>query len=281
MTAPPPPTEDRYVISAQMELSSTDPARQLRALEQLLSLRATELGPAMQQAAQLVAEVLGAAKADVLLYDARARSLVALGTSDTPMGRAQHALGLDRLPLSEGGRAVRVYQTGEPYLCRRTEYDPAERPAIHRQLGVRSGMFAPFEVARERRGVVLACAARPGFFDEQDLLFLESVARWIGLVGQRAVGVEHLSYRAAEAGFRAAAEQLADALTPRQREVAALIATGKSNREIARDLVLVEGTVANHVEHILNRLGFRSRTQIAVWAAEHGLHRLATSVEDE
>jgi DNA-binding NarL/FixJ family response regulator len=60
-------------------------------------------------------------------------------------------------------------------------------------------------------------------------------------------------------------------LTPRQREVAALITEGLSNSEIALRLVLEPGTVANHVGNILSRLGFRSRTQIATWAlgAEH------------
>ena len=67
------------------------------------------------------------------------------------------------------------------------------------------------------------------------------------------------------------AEGGAGALTRRQREVAALIAAGNSNREIAEVLVLVEGTVANHVENIMNRLGFRSRTQIGVWAVRHGV----------
>ena len=55
--------------------------------------------------------------------------------------------------------------------------------------------------------------------------------------------------------------------------MAALIAEGLSNAEIAERLVLVPGTVANHVESILNRLGFKSRSQIAVWAVEHGLYR--------
>ena len=62
-------------------------------------------------------------------------------------------------------------------------------------------------------------------------------------------------------------------MTPRQREVAALIASGLSNEQIARRLVLTSGTVANHVEHILRRLDFAGRAQIAVWAVEHGLHR--------
>jgi DNA-binding NarL/FixJ family response regulator len=60
-------------------------------------------------------------------------------------------------------------------------------------------------------------------------------------------------------------------LTPRQAEVAALIARGHTNREIAEALVLTPGTVANHVENILNRLGYRSRSRIAAWAVERGL----------
>ena len=62
-------------------------------------------------------------------------------------------------------------------------------------------------------------------------------------------------------------------LTARQREVAALIAEGLSNAEIDERLVLVEGTVANHLETILDRLGSKNRTQVAVWAVEHGLYR--------
>ena len=68
-------------------------------------------------------------------------------------------------------------------------------------------------------------------------------------------------------------EQLLGELTPRQREIAGLIARGYSNAEIARELVLVPGTVANHVEQILMRLGFLNRAQVAAWAAELGLHR--------
>jgi non-specific serine/threonine protein kinase len=60
-------------------------------------------------------------------------------------------------------------------------------------------------------------------------------------------------------------------LTPREREVKALIAQGLTNRQIASRLVITDRTVAAHVEHILNKLGFSSRTQVGVWAAEHGL----------
>ncbi len=60
-------------------------------------------------------------------------------------------------------------------------------------------------------------------------------------------------------------------LTQREQEVAALIAQGRTNREIAAALVITEGTAANHVQHILNKLGLNSRAQIAAWAVEHGL----------
>ena len=55
-------------------------------------------------------------------------------------------------------------------------------------------------------------------------------------------------------------------LTPREREVLSLIATGASNREIAEILCITEKTVKNHVSSILSRLNLRDRTQAAVFA---------------
>lgn len=60
-------------------------------------------------------------------------------------------------------------------------------------------------------------------------------------------------------------------LTAREREVAGLVAKGLTSREIAGHLVVSQRTVEGHVQAILNKLGFDSRTQIAVWAVEHGL----------
>ncbi|MBI5302794.1 MAG: tetratricopeptide repeat protein [Chloroflexi bacterium] len=71
---------------------------------------------------------------------------------------------------------------------------------------------------------------------------------------------------------RQAAKEKFGGLTAREREVAALIARGKSNREIADALVLSERTIEGHVGNILNKLGFNARTQIATWAVEKGLH---------
>jgi DNA-binding NarL/FixJ family response regulator len=60
-------------------------------------------------------------------------------------------------------------------------------------------------------------------------------------------------------------------LSRREREVAALVARGLTNREIARTLFLSERTAENHVQHILAKLGFGSRAQIAAWAVSEGL----------
>ena len=60
-------------------------------------------------------------------------------------------------------------------------------------------------------------------------------------------------------------------LSEREREVLRLIAQGATNREIAEHLVISEGTVKNHISHILGRLGLRDRTQAATYAREHGV----------
>jgi non-specific serine/threonine protein kinase len=60
-------------------------------------------------------------------------------------------------------------------------------------------------------------------------------------------------------------------LTRREWEVVALVAEGLTNRQIGARLFITEGTARLHVKHILQKLGFTSRAQIAVWAVEHGL----------
>ena len=67
---------------------------------------------------------------------------------------------------------------------------------------------------------------------------------------------------------------LADTLTPRERQVLALIAQGASNRAIADTLVIAERTAEIHVSNILGKLGVTSRTQAAAYAVAHGLAAL-------
>ena len=60
-----------------------------------------------------------------------------------------------------------------------------------------------------------------------------------------------------------------DPLTPREREVVALLARGYTNKAIADELVITPATAARHVANILGKLGFATRTQVAWWAAGH------------
>ena len=60
-------------------------------------------------------------------------------------------------------------------------------------------------------------------------------------------------------------------LTPREREIATLVARGLANREIAESLTVAQRTVETHVHNILGKLELTSRGQLAFWAVEHGL----------
>lgn len=62
-----------------------------------------------------------------------------------------------------------------------------------------------------------------------------------------------------------------NSLTERELEVLRLIANGSTNREIAAQLFISEGTVKNHISNILTRLGLRDRTQAALYARDHHL----------
>ncbi|MFW3170661.1 ATP-binding protein [Geodermatophilus sp. CPCC 206100] len=111
--------------------------------------------------------------------------------------------------------------------------------------------------------------------------------RWTG-VARRALGEQRWAARHAEGSAlnRPAAVALAlgefpepgpapavaasGPLTPRQREVAGLVAQGLTDRQIAARLVISPRTAESHVEQILTRLGFRSRAEIAAWAVTRG-----------
>jgi DNA-binding CsgD family transcriptional regulator len=226
----------------------------------------------LAEVAAHVAASFGADLADVFVYDPDVTSLVALGTSPTPLGRRRRALGLDRLPLVHGGRAVATFRTGVPHLTGRADADPEELRGLVEGLGVQSVATCAIQVNDERRGVLLVAATAPDAFGERDLRALGAVAGWVGRLVERAELVQRLAAAAERRGYERAGHEFAR-LTARQRDVAALVADGRTNAEIAASLGLTEGTVANHMEQAMRRLELRSRAQLAVWAYRHGLYR--------
>jgi two-component system, OmpR family, sensor kinase len=256
-----------------------DSDRLLVTLEQLLGIPSADLRPALDQASTLVNEALRADKLDVFLYEAESRSLVAMGTSDTPVGRLQHQFGLNRQPIALGGPAVRVYQTGTPHLNGRVNEDPDRVRGSFEALGIQSAMDVELIVGGERRGVLQADSLQRDFFSDRDLRFLIAVSNWIGMLTHRAEIFERSKIEAEHRGARRNAEEIAR-ITRREHDVVIPIAEGLSNAEVADRLAVAEGTVANHVANILRKLSLRTRTQIAVWAVEHGLYRTGTEVSE-
>ncbi len=134
--------------------------------------------------------------------------------------------------------------------------------ALRRAWETWAELEAPYEAARER--VLLACACRALGDDDAAELELEAARAAFEQLGAAPDldRVEALTRR-----------RPADAhgLTGRELEVLRLIAAGRSNREIASELVISEHTVARHVQNILNKLRLSSRTAATAFAFERNL----------
>ncbi|WP_328946347.1 LuxR C-terminal-related transcriptional regulator [Streptomyces sp. NBC_00250] len=170
---------------------------------------------------------------------------------DNVMGLATSFLLLVRSLVAEGdfGRAAELLgarrqvcnELGVPAL---SEMESAVNDALAAQLRAELG-GTPFEAA-VARGYALDLDA--------------AIDHALGIEGDE-------PGRSADAGTADAEPSL---LTPRERQVAGLVARGLSNRKIAEDLVISPRTVEGHVDHILTKLGFTSRAHIAAWAARQG-----------
>jgi predicted ATPase/DNA-binding CsgD family transcriptional regulator len=174
----------------------------------------------------------------------------------------------------------------------------AESLSLQREIGNKQGVVEclvalaglALEWASPERGVELLAASEAQLdglgaplapVDQAD--FEHDLARGKASLGAEAWATAHAKGRRLDstealslalAGPTARPTESATApsvLSPRETEVATLIAQGFSNREIAAGLVITEKTAANHVEHIMAKLNLRSRAQIAVWAVRHGL----------
>ncbi len=186
--------------------------RLLDTLERLLQSPAADLQIALSHAADAVAEALRADKVDAFLYDPSRDSLVAVGTSNQPLSALQRRLGLDVLPLTNGGRVVHVFKTGATFVSGHLDQDMEELRGVREGMGIKSKVGVPLHVNGERRGMVMIASLQPEFFSPEDARFAEIVVHWIGSVVHRAELVAEIARNAAEQGRRAAAEELVTVL---------------------------------------------------------------------
>jgi two-component system, OmpR family, sensor kinase len=114
--------------------------RLLKTLQEFMQLPALQMQETFTEAAHRIAEALPCEKVDVFMFDESKQTLRAIGTSRTPMGRLQQALGLDVLALANGGSVVRVFKTGNSELQADTLTDPEELRGFVTELGVRSSI---------------------------------------------------------------------------------------------------------------------------------------------
>jgi DNA-binding NarL/FixJ family response regulator len=119
-----------------------------------------------------------------------------------------------------------------------------------------SEMNSPYEGARTRMLIADACEA----LSDRDGAALE----------RRAAAATFAALGAAVRPDRTTHPAGPD-LTAREAEVLILVARGKSNRTIARDLCISEKTVASHLNHIFTKLGLSSRSAATAYAYEHNL----------
>ncbi|HJC68575.1 MAG TPA: response regulator transcription factor, partial [Candidatus Brachybacterium intestinipullorum] len=131
------------------------------------------------------------------------------------------------------------------------------------------GVGCPFEVARARVVLARACAA------------MEDVRTAAGELAAARRTFGELGAAPDDAAAAALEETLPttpppgagvqDGLTSRELEVLALVVAGRSNRQIARALVISDRTVARHLSNIFTKIDVGSRTEAAAYAFRHGL----------
>ncbi|HEV2358361.1 MAG TPA: LuxR C-terminal-related transcriptional regulator, partial [bacterium] len=187
----------------------------------------------------------------------------------------ERATGLYRESLALSGEA------GDKWIATECIEGLALIASAHGYAERASRLFGAAETARETFGITYP---RPEAGDQerfwaairerpQGTAFAAAWAEGRAMTLEQAVEYALASVESAEPARprRRATRPEGEVLTSREREVAALVARGQTNREIATTLVISERTADAHVQNILNKLGFGSRAQIAAWATERGL----------
>jgi ATP/maltotriose-dependent transcriptional regulator MalT len=228
---------------ARLRLAEGDARAARTAIDRMLTERSDAMGRAM---------LLGAAVEILLAADdlAGARSAVDELTdiarvADVPLLRATAAAAAGTVALA----------AGDSQTALRTLRDAC---ALWHELAL------PYEVALTRVEIARACR----LLGDEDAAAIEvDLARstFNGLGAQPDI------VRVDDLGTHTRIARSADPLTEREHEVLRLVAAGKTNREIASELVISEHTVARHLQNMFTKLGVSSRTAAASYAYERGL----------
>jgi DNA-binding CsgD family transcriptional regulator/tetratricopeptide (TPR) repeat protein len=141
----------------------------------------------------------------------------------------------------------------------------AALPALRRALGLWQELRAPYPAAVVRVSIALACRA---LGDEDGAAFELDAAR---AAFERLEAAPDLAHVEAIRARARAAPSTAHGLTPRELEVLRLVATGRTNRQIASELTLSEKTVDRHVSNIFAKLDVPSRAAATAYAFRHRL----------
>lgn len=143
-----------------------------------------------------------------------------------------------------------------------------------KQPGQAARLLGAAEALREAIGASVWPANAPDYARSLDIVraHMDELAFAAAWAAGRALPLEQATAEAlAEPPDHAPGSADGLELTPREREVAVLVARGLTNRQVGATLFITEGTARLHVKHILGKLGFTSRAQIAAWAVAQGL----------
>jgi DNA-binding CsgD family transcriptional regulator len=170
-----------------------------------------------------------------------AGAIITLGSMEVPLGRAARYLG-------------------------RT-HDAIEHLRAGRAINLESGLVPFAAEASLELALALRDTGTPAAMTEAQALIDEA-----GAVAAR-LGMKPLAAAAdrAKAAAPSTSASSADPLSAREREIAALVAEGLTNKQIAETAHISERTAENHVQHIFTKLGFNTRSQIAVWFTQQQL----------
>ena len=197
--------------------------------------------------------------------------------------RAQQLLGVARLEQGDLAGARAVLQEAVPAIV-----EIGDRFAIPVGLSALAGLAA---LGGRARGALKVAGAAAAYEEVNQTYRPEPMRAYLeGWLAPARAALGGAAPRLLDEGRRMTVEEAlavglddrpegplrpgpASGLTPRESEITGLVARGLTNREIAAQLYVSVRTVEAHVDHILTKLGFRTRTQLASWAHEEGLSR--------